>query len=270
MVRRRGIGASAASAVIFSVLLVSNLAVYVASQDRARLYAQADGADSLGDSALILAWAGGADILIEAQSFLAGSAFGCSTAVSQMAQETGSLIDHQRGGGVDVTTTASLVQGGTTGDNMSFLSPYEGSVSGSFDVSLHMVATGALPGSGVTLQRSETHLVHLDFHLSKLTSDCAAAVAAITSSTSSADLPNCTAASMAPLMGRASQGPASDASQDGFEFSLAYGITSSPSCSVDFVVSLEQDGIQGVSGTFSVRMEEGASVSIGIASPPRA
>jgi len=72
---------------------------------------------------------------------------------------------------------------------------------------------------------------------------------------------NCTSASVASFM--AAEGSQLDGkmSADGFEFGLNYALLDPTSCSVGFQVSIEQSNIQGISGPFSVLMEENGSAT---------
>lgn len=270
MVRRLGIAAASASAVIFSILLASNLLVFAASQGRERMYLQADSADSLADNAEALMGAGGTNVLMEAQAALASTPLDCHSASGAVASIIGGLSDSQRSGDLFVNVSSSPYGGGTVGDNLSMLAPFGGSVSGEVDISLAMVASGNDSAAGVSLARSEVHLAHLPVRLGSLVADCLAAVSSISRAISAAGPPNCTRDALAPLVEGAGDAAATAAAADGFSFGLTFSAAAGASCTVSFAVTLGQRGIQGPEGPFSiqVRAEDSVSFSPEAPSPP--
>ena len=263
MVSRSGIGATTASAVLFSILLASNLLVSAASQGREAHYMQADAEDSLGDRAAALLGAGGADILLETQGFLSSRALGCSDAWAAVAKALGAQSDVQRSDGLAVSVTAGVASGGAVKDNLSMLAPFDGSVPGDLNMALEAVVSGSDGAAGVSLEWQGVHLVHIPVRLQRLAADCEDAVGRISAAVASAPAPNCTYAGASPLMESASRGPAATAEADGFAFSLGFSVVPGLSCEVGFQVVLRQLGVQGMGGPFSVQAEEGGSASFG-------
>ena len=268
MVARLGVGASAASAVIFSVLLVSSLVVFAASQNRAKLYLQSDAADSLSDRAAALMGAGGTNVLLEAQTLLGSGILGCPTAQEALDAALGRLSDTQRTDGLTVSVSVGPAGDAAAGDNLSLLAPFNGSLPGDVDVRLKMVASGRDSAAGVTLSKTELHLAHLPVRLGSLAGDCVSAFEAISRAISASPAPNCTAGAVAPLMDEASRGPASVAAKDGFGFGLACSVMAGATCTVEFQVSVLQSGVQGPGGPFAVRVQEGGSATFGQRPPP--
>jgi hypothetical protein len=261
LVRRRGVGATAASAVVFSILLVANLAVFVSSQRRSVLYGQADVENMLGGGAVVLEAAGGADVLIGVQRFLSAGRFECQTAYGVIANEVASLSIFQQGENLTGSAKAQLSRSGEVSDNMSLLSPFNGSVPGDLTLAVRYTAIGGLPTVGVSLNRTETHIVHLPLRLERAASDCLSAITTMTSYLANALPRNCTFMTVASLMDEASRTPATNARSDGFGFGLSYAIISQASCTVSFVVTYKQEAIQGIVGPFSTSFEEQAVVS---------
>jgi hypothetical protein len=271
MVARLGIGASSASAVIFSVLLVSNFVVYASSQDRQRLYLRSDAEDSLADGALALAAAGATNVLLGAERLLGSGPFDCPSAVQSAARGIGGLSDVQRSGGLTVTVSAAMADVESRDDNLSMVAPFNGSAQGGVNIALAIGVSGSIPWTGVSLAKSESHLVHLSARLGQLSSDCVAAFDMIAEAVSRTPGLNCTAAALAPALNQASEGPASVAASDGFRLSLQYSVESGKTCSVALEVALEQTDAAGPGGTFSVLVQEAGSVSFEQgASQPRA
>lgn len=261
MVRRLGVAASSASALIFAALLLSNLVVFAASQGRETLYSQSDAGDSLRVNSIALMGAAATNVLIEAQASLASRVLSCSTASQDVSNMIGRLSDVQRSGPVTVTATATAGANAAADDNLSIAAPFNGSLSGDLGVSVRMSVSGNSTGAGVSIHKTEVHLVHLPVRLLLLAGDCVDAVAYLSGAISTTVASNCTSAAVAPLIDRASRVPASTAAADGFIFSLGYAVSAGASCVVSFDVQIQQAGIQGPAGTFSVRAQEGGSAS---------
>jgi hypothetical protein len=256
MVVRLGVAATAATAIIFSVLLVSNVLVFAASQDREHLYSISNAEDSLGDDAVALMGAGGTNILLEAQAAISSRPLDCQTALATTASMAGTLSDSQRSGGVSVSSTARLAADDSAGDNLSMLAPFDGSVFGELDLSVLMVATGDSPAGDVSIDRAEVHLVHLPVELDRLSVDCTSALDEMVRTLSAVAPANCTSSEVDPLLAGASRSAAALVAADGFAFGISYTIVTGTGCSVSLQVRVQQTGIGGPGGTFTVQLEE--------------
>lgn len=268
MAARLGIGATTASAVLFSILLASNLLVYAASQDRARHYLQSDAEDSLGDSAEALMGAGEMNVLLEAQSFFAAEVLSCPGATAAAGRAIAALSDTQDSGGLTVNVAAALSGTGAGGDPLPMLAPFAGSAPGDFGISLRVTASGGDGAAGVSFEWSGVGAVHLPVRLQDLARDCETAYGAISKAVRSTSAPNCTYPDVAPVVRGASAGPASAAEADGFRFSLGFSVARGPGCTVHFRVGVQQEGVPGPGGPFTVRLQEGGSATFG--QPPSA
>jgi hypothetical protein len=269
LVKRRGIGATSASAVIFSVILISNLALFVASQDRARLYSQADAEDSMADGAISLAGGEEAVLLLRAQTMLGSQTLDCSTARGTIANKLAGLSSVQVSGVLTVSLSASLGPSAYARDSIPMLAPFNGSLPGELDLSVQVTAAGNDHPAGVSFNRAEVHLVHLPVRMDTAVKDCLNAVQTIEREVPSIVPANCTARAVNPLMTEAELGPAGAASRDGFRFALGYAVAEGSQCSVSFRVSIVQPEIPGPGGTFTVQMQGEGSASFGRQESPR-
>lgn len=266
MVERRGIGATLAAALIFSVILLSNLALVSAAQDRARLYAAADAEESVRAISSALSDSGGADLLYSVQNYLGGGALGCQGAEARLKDQIARVSEVQTEAGVTVLVTAALVHSGSSADNMSAIAPFGGSVPGDVDVALRVVAAAEVQ-PGVGFRKVETHLAHLPARFEKEASDCNSAVSAISGSAGEGVPQNCTSGAISPLMAAAAKSPASVARGDGFTFSYTFSADASGGCAVRFQVFLTQPGVPGPGGDFAVTMAAEGSATFGPPSP---
>ncbi|MDG6908808.1 MAG: hypothetical protein JRM89_02250 [Nitrososphaerota archaeon] len=260
MVKRRAVGATMVAAVVFSALLVCDLAVYVASQDRAVLYSEGDASDAMYQQFLVLESAGGADVLLGAEAMLASAPLWCPTASSVVARGVAALSDVQASGGVYLSVHAEVGGPSSVADNLSALSPLEGSVPGDVNILLRFDSTGS-EGPGVSFAKAEAHYVHLGLRLRAAVSSCEAAAAAVAGALS---LPaaNCSSGALGEEAAAALRSQARSALDEGFALSLSYSVSAAPACSVSFEVHLSQAGIQGLSSKFAVRFSYGWRVSV--------
>ena len=261
MVNRAGIAATSASAIVFSILLLSNFAIYVASENRATLYSQADFENYLGSYAVSFAGASGANVLTGVQSFLSSQTFNCTSAPSVIAGEMGAMKDSQSTSYINETASAQEAPESAAPDNLSSLAPFNGSLPGVLDVSLDVTEKGGSSPTGVWFSKTETHYLHLPVRLDAAVAECVEAVEDVVDAVSTDPLSNCTSSQVASFIGPLASELSSAASADGFLFHLVYAVTSGTSCSVGFQVSIEQANIQGIGGSFEVQLEENGTAT---------
>ena len=254
MAKRCGIGASAATAVIFSVLLISNFTVFMAAQDRQKLIIQAGAEDSLAKNAHVLAAVGALDILGRAQDFLKTSSFTCDNAIASTTDLLASLDVIEQKDRLTVVTSASSAPSVSAFDNMSALKPFDGSIAGDVDISLNVRASGADPSSGVTVERAEVHQVHLPVRLEAASSECLSGAEFLKYSLENSKPSNCTDSEIRPILSKLSGVLSATAASAGFGFGLRYAIVHSWGCFVYFDLFITQGGIDGPHGSFSVEM----------------
>lgn len=262
MVRRRGIGATAAAVVIFSIVLASNLALYSAAQDRARLYEQSDAASSIAAEATVLTAGEAATVLAGVAEEIGSRTIDCAGATAAMGAIVGNFTGQQEEGGVAVTMSASLARAGTLPDNLSMLQGFDGSVNGDLNLLLSVEAAGSLPSLGIEYKKAETHLVHLSARPLAAAADCTRAVKAITESLATAPPANCTDEGLATVFEEATLESSSVAEEGGFAFSLRYAVTSMSACEVAFSVSVVQPDVPSPVGNFTLRMLGQGLVSV--------
>ncbi len=258
-----------AASLVFSVILVSSLAVFIASQGREEMYSAADAGDYFGDEFRTIEAAQGYAVLLDVQAVLGTNVTGCAVAVPALDRALSSYSDAQGAGNLTVSVTAAPIQGTASQDNLSALRPFNGSVPGEVDVALRFDGSGGQGGS-VAFSREVTHFAHLGARLQAEVSDCEDAVGAVEGALSRSVVANCTEPGVAPLVQSAARGPSARAAEDGFTLGVAYAVTAEGSCSVAFRVSIDQAGIPGPGGTFSVRLEEGGTASVVTSSSARA
>ncbi len=261
MVRRAGVGATAVSAVVFSLILIANTTVYFASRDRAHAYDQSNLEDFFADSSVALSGAAGSNLLVRAQMALSFGPLGCAGADLHLSQLIGGLADLQTVDNLTVTATAALVSAGANADNLSMLAPFAGFEPAELNIAFRTVASGGDSSLGVSLAKSETHYAHLPVNLEDLISLCLAALGGITNALSGQQVQNCTASSVLPLIDAAALPYSVTASDEGFRIGVNSTVVRTVPCSVSFQVSVQQAEVEGPAGYFSVLVREAALAS---------
>ena len=256
MVRRAGIGATLASSMIFSMILVSNFAVYYASAGRAASYTQANIEDWFYDQGVVMEGAAAINTLVGLQSFLGANPLDCRSASSNAAAVIQSLSESDSVGGLDSRMVARLVESGPRSDNLSIVAPFGGAPNGALDLALAFQIGGEGPSYGVSYLKNETHFVNLPVRLAEIAGDCLAAISEIEASIRSMPVTNCTESAIAPLVEAAEQGPKLRASTDGFSLGLPFWVLGTAGCAILFEVTVLQQGIAGPVGPFSVALRD--------------
>ena len=256
MVRRAGIGATLASSMIFSIILISNFAVYYGSAGRASSYTQANIEDSFYDQGVVMEGTAAINTLSRLQSFLGANPLDCRSASSDAAVEIQSLSESDRVGSLDSQMVARLVEFGPRSDNLSIVAPFGGTPNGAIDLALTFQIEGESPDYGVSYLKNETHFVNLPVRLAEIAGDCLAAVSEVGASLSSMPVTNCTESVIAPLVEAAEQGPKLRASSDGFSLGVSFQILGTAACTTLFEVTVLQQGIAGPAGPFTVALRD--------------
>jgi hypothetical protein len=255
--------------VIFSILLISNLSVYLSSLDRQRMYSESYAEASLSDRVLVLAGEGAMQLLSRLQTFLMAGPIPCDSAASVLGKQVEGISYVARSDGASVSVSARLAPDATASDNMTILRPFQGFVSGDLNVALVLIESGSVPSRVVSFQKVETHLAHLPFHVGQAASTCERVTRAFYDAASVPVRSNCTASDAASVLSSALRGLGLQASSPGLTVSYLLSTTSGASCAVEFVVGVDQVGVDGPGGPFTVRLEESGSFLFAVPSVPQ-
>jgi len=254
MAKRAGVGATIAAAVIFSIVLASNFAVYYAAQEDARLHSTSNAADALADEGAVFEGAGAANILLREQAFLESNILDCGSAVALVSAAISTLKDVQTSANLTVVTSATPALRGPSADNLSMLAPFGGYVMGSLDTALHEEAKGGESTLGVSYFRNETHYVNLPARIEDMAGDCDQTLSDVRGVVSSTVESNCTASVFIPLIAAAAIPPSAEAVASGFRFAMESTIVGVAPCTVEVTVTVSQAKVMGLAGNFSVEL----------------
>jgi hypothetical protein len=267
MVHRRGVGASIAAVSLFSLLLVSNFAMLGAAQDREKLNGRWDAESYLYDSAQVLTGTVALTILDGAQAILSQGLFDCSNARALVSEEVAGLSTSAVSGPLGVSELVSVGPDAKADDNLSMLSPFNGSGDGRLSLSLKVIASGDLNGAGVGFSKNENHVLNLPVRFSEILAFCTDSVHVVGDYLSRTSVTNCTGDAIGPAAFAVGASLAGDARRMGLTYSLSFQVESTTDCRVSFRSMVSQLGIDGPRGQFSVEAELGGLASIQVWHP---
>lgn len=259
MAVRSGVGATLASAVVFSLMLMAQLVVLTGAEGRERLVLTADLESMTNVNETVLAASRVLEALDVLQGYLTRTPLNCSTAVQSADAEMVSMSSSTTWGGIVVSQAIGPASNTNQADNMTILSPFNGLVAGMLGVRDAMSSSTVGSYPQVTFHRYEVHEFHLPVKLGLMASFCLSATSQIDSAVHSFHITTCNATAIDTLMDSESGDIGNGAEGLGVSAGLRYNVLS-PSCRIVFMLRVEQEEIPGPLGEFAVTVEhEGAA-----------
>ena len=256
MGKRRAVGATLVSVILFSSLILSNAAILASAQEKASAASLADGESSLSAGAVTLQGVAGLELLASAQTALSSRAFQCVNATGEAHRAVGGLSASVASDGTSSTAVASLGAGDSRPDNLSLLRGFDGGLPGRFDVAVKTMVNGSYPGGRVTYSKDEVHVLNLPFDPSTAGSFCLAALGELASSLGFLSAGTCNASQIAAAVSGAEARIRAAAGPLGLKAYVTYAIDGGASCFVTVDVRVAQGGIAGPDGPFIWTVEE--------------
>lgn len=258
---RKGVGASIASAIIFSSLLLSNYVLFSAEQQNLRLASVASEERFAYDQALLVRSVAVLDLLVGAQRTLASETFTCSNASAAVYQLSAAEV--VRVGWDGFRARAVLLAGpdSTIADNLTALQPFNGSVHGWLSFEALTSVEGASPDESVVFRKDEAHLVNIPLRLEALTEVCVGAALRVSLALAGAGTQLCNSSALALTMESIRPALALSAAAAGFSLSLDSRIITLTPCEVAYGVVVSQESVPGPEGPFTFSAEESGIVS---------
>jgi len=165
MDKRRAVGATLVSAVLFSSLIISNAALLASAEGRASASSLADGESVLHSNSFVLKGVAGLELLAKGQTLLSSRVFECADATGEAHEAVGGLSATAASGGVSMVAVALPADDGPGPDNLSILRQFDGGYPGRFNVLVRTVGNGGYPGGRVVYSKSEYHTLNLPFEI---------------------------------------------------------------------------------------------------------
>ena len=259
MGKRRAVGATIASMLLFGSLLISNFVLVSAQQERMQLFSVADQEDALYDQGLAIKSVALVDLLDGVQIGLSSATLPCSTTFSALSSLVGSLsvsIDDSYG---VAEASARLASVGSASDNLTALKPFLGSIPGHLDllaaVKVHLESRGGV----ATYSKSETHYLNLPIGLERVVSFCQGSVAEVARVLDALGSNLCNATAVRSALTSLQLELAERATGLGLTTELWFSIAVPPYCGVDYSVHVSEAGVPGPLGPFTWSVEEAQS-----------
>jgi hypothetical protein len=251
-----------AATLVFSALILTNLALFAAASQRERMSLTANSESLLADTATVLGGTKGLSLLDSLQNFLSSSSFQCRSAAQELGNYTSSLSATGSQDGVSIREALAPGDDYSEADNLTILKPFNGSVSGSVNVDLVVSWTGVSPLQDVKFNKTETHHLHLPVRLGAMTAFCEYSVGQVQSLLEGRSFASCNSSEIGSPLKVLWSSLESQAAAGGLAFSMDYSVDGSFGCSVSFGIVIEQPGVTGPGGDFTVRLDEGGTVSV--------
>jgi len=256
MGKRRAVGATLVSVVLFSSLIISNAALLAAAQEKASDASLVDGESSLFVGSVALRGVSGVELLARAQAALSSKVFACPNATGEAHEAVGGLSVSLSSGGLSSIAVASSTAGEPRPDNLSMLREFDGGHPGQFDLYVMTVVNGSYPGGRVTYSKNEYHTLNLPFDPSAAGSFCLTALGELASGLSFLSAGACNASEIAAVVSRVEARITAAATALGLHAFVTYAIDGGATCSMTLDVRVTQDGIAGPDGPFTWSVEE--------------
>ncbi|MDV3293757.1 MAG: hypothetical protein LYZ70_05755 [Nitrososphaerales archaeon] len=261
MATRKGVGASIASAIIFSSLLVSNYVLFSAEQQNLQLASVASEERHAYDQALVVRSVAVLDLLVGAQRTLASRTFTCSNASAAVYRLLAAEV--VRVGWDGFRARAVLLAGpdSTLADNLTSLQPFNGSVKGWSNFEALTSVEGASPDESVAYSKDEVHLVNIPLRLEALSEVCVEAAGVVSSALARAGAQLCNSTSLALTLESISPALTLYAESIGFFLSLDSTVIAQAPCRVAYGVVVSQGSVLGPEGPFTFVAQESGILS---------
>jgi hypothetical protein len=254
-----------AATLVFSSLLLANFALFASAGQRERLSATANSESLISDTGTILVGTEGVGLLSGLQEFLAAHTLDCSSANQEVGSFVGSLGESASESGLTVSESAAIGVDQSQHDNLSTLSPFNGSSPGGVSLTVRIHSSGESAVGDVAYDRAEIHYLNLPVRLDQMMSLCQGAVQEVASVLELPTFPTCNASAVAPILAALERSLERQASEEGLASSIAYRLVRSTACIVDFTVGVSQPGADGPEGPFTAALvaEGSAPVRVG-------
>lgn len=256
MGKRRAVGATLVSAVLFSSLVVSSAVLLSASEGKASSASLADGESSLYANGVALQGVAGVELLAKAQAVISSRTFTCSNGAAETHEAVAGLSVSEAGGGVTFTAAVTSRPVTSGRDNLTILGRFDGGPPGDFDLVVGTAGTGSYPGGRVTFAKAELHVLNLPFNPSTAPALCVSALKEVAAGLSFLPSGGCNVTEIASVMQGIAARFGALARSEGLQAFLAYTVDSVPSCTVSATVRVAQQGIAGPDGPFSWTVAE--------------
>ena len=256
MGKMRGIAATLVSVAVFVSLLISNLTLLYAENQRLWMASMTKLETDEGEIGMLLVAQGAYAILNNLQTELVQNPPSCSSwdayssSLASSSSHSGSIHAVQYG----LEMAAAIVGSGSRRDNLTLLRPFDGYLPGSLNVGIR-VHLNELSGGLPSYTRTEYHYLHLPISLSKMLSLCLSLLQDLhhvyQSRVYCNRLPSETP--LDELFARYSQ----SASSNGFTLVLTHWFVRVDGCwLLSYAVTLSESSVEGVSGRFAWRLSD--------------
>lgn len=256
MGKMRGVAATLVSVAVFVSLLISNLTLLFAENQRLWMASVAKLETDEGAIGSLLVAQGAYSALERVQRDLVQNPPSCSSwneyglSLASSSSYFGSL----RAIRYDLTLNTALVESGSESDNLTLIHPFDGYSPGSLNLEVR-VRLNEVSGGLPSYARSEFHYIHLPVSLSRMLSLCLALLRDIHIAYGSGVY--CNRLPSETRLNALSQRYSQLASSDGFSLILSHWFVRIDGCwMMSYAVTLSEGSVEGVSGEFAWHLSD--------------
>ena len=255
---KRGVGATLATVVIFSLLLSSSMTAYVSSQEEADSYALAEGMSALYMKARLVSAASALNLLAATQN-LASHPFHCGSSTSELASAATGLSATVHLDGLTATATV-IGPASPKPDNLSLADPFDGGPPDQFGMEVRILVNGGI-GEDLKFAKQEVHVLHLPFNPSKADLLCIDLGHSLQTTAGRYQLGGCNQTDFEASLIPVSEDFEGLASKEGLLVTVSFAAANQQSCATSASIRVEDPGISGPYSTFTWQVESEVQVS---------
>ncbi len=259
---RKAIGASLAAAAIFSVILIANAALLSGSEEHEVLAAQGDAESYLAANSSALQATIALALLDGLQESLSARTLPCVNSSAYVEASVDGVPFNQSMSQVSGSGELEPGMNLTEADDFTALYPFNGWRGGDLNVLSDEVVTGGVEYFGVSLNVSQQYRLSLPVRLGRMSEICVDALAAAEAPLVQLSASGCNASAVGQAVDAVASEMRASAESYGLEASLGYTLEPLSRCSVVLLSEVNETGIQGPLGTFSVALEQEATLAL--------
>lgn len=259
MVGRTGVAATLSAAVVFTVLVLSNIALQSAALNSSQYASTADSEKRILADAHVLEGTVAYSLMYGAQIALASNAMACSGTSAPPPWLQG-LTASQSSAGVTVSGTVAEGGGLPTSD-LGLLRPFNGSAPGGLNFTLEISAVADDALSGVEFSETSMAQANMPVRYSAGAQTCRYSSAEMAAALGGAKMVNCTTDALPANISALSDALVARAGSQGFGLRFAYSTYPAASCVVVLTTTVLQSDVKGPGGPFTARWSETVSVA---------
>lgn len=261
LAKRSGVGASLATGVVLSVLLVSNYVILVGADQREALYAKTNEESYLVDNSKVLSASEVLDLMDRAQAALSSAPIPCDAFSEALARRLDSLNVTQSAGPLSVDASVAVLGTDQSDGRFEAFGPSQSTPSGLLHLGASVFSSAKVISMGVSFAWKSFSIVTLPVKVAAISTSCRNYEQTISAALKQAETGGCNQSAIETAARDLGSNLVALSRAQGLSSSLVLGLVSGFPCSAKYTFVVSQLDIEGPLGPFTVAAEGGATVS---------